>query len=988
MSAIHAPDPSPEFIDQIVLRSAQNTPDKCAIVSDRGMLTYAELAKGVRGLVQQLRAAGVGRGDMVAVLMESGYQVTITLLAVQAIGGIYAPFDPQHTLAQLLENAQIISPRMIVHDAGRKTLVEQMPLGDCPTLEFSPEKIFLPASDWPQVQRSLDDPACIFFTSGTTGVPKAIVGCARALREAVLQPVRHLPLSASDTVNALARNAWSISMLELLGPLVAGGTSRILNRDKALNFDWLLEQLSHCTCFHAPPALLKSLSEYINSSGVPLKHINLVWYGGDTLSTSSITQVMQAFPNARIGTAYGTTEIFGLSHIHFYEPGTRPEAVLIGTPVPGMHQHIAWDQDDSASKMGELHLGGARVFSGYWKNGAVEPRSTIRVGDMDFYATGDFVRQQQNGALEFVERRDNQVKIRGIRVEIQEISKTIAKIPGVLDVVTLASKGEHESKRLKSFVIVKGLDAPAIKKAMQTLVPDYMIPEEIHLLDKFPVTENFKIDYKKLDALKLEMAAAAADTADEVVGLIRAAWQRHAKIQNASLDDNFFERGGNSMSAAILAASLTREIGKRVDVADIYNSPTVRQLADNIRGKKQAGQTATVNAYPAAFGQVGLFFRELKDKSDGSITCTRYILNAQSFDDRKVVEAVRILAERHPTLRSRMTLKSGQLHIQEAALKELQIDQNLIRRCPPVPDLSAVGKTSHSFNAADNRPLICAIITPIVGQGELLQLTAQHIASDDNSMGRIAREFCTIYRALLSGTSPRLAKSDQSYGNFALNQHNNRARYEQQAGPIAAELVRRLKQHPQAGEVIKNSIQPLALPQAEMPFSHLVALCSWALTPEASQVAFTACLHVALERDSDEAPKVGMFVNLVPLFIDCDRRSSFAEHQAHCKTRLTEALANSDIPFEMILRAQPSLRKLGQYPFDFYLNELSFTDLEAAPLNNIYVNRSFSTDKNELSFTWVKTLEGQFIHVEGPEHALPREAYQRLASMVGQGSAV
>lgn len=972
---------SSEFIDEIVLRNARNNPDKCAITSGADSLTYAELDVGVRNLVNLLLESGAKPGDMIAVFMESGYQVSITLLAVQAIGCIYAPLDPQHTLSQLMEKSQIISPRFIIHDAGRKQMVAQIPMTDCVTVEWVPDRMFLPTGKLPKVERSLEDPACIFFTSGTTGAPKAIVGSARALREAVLQPAKHLSLSASDTVNALARSAWSISMLELLAPLVVGGTSRILNREKALNFDWLLEQLSHCTCFHSPPALLKSLSEYVNSIELQLKHIRLVWYGGDTLSAQSIAQVMQAFPNAYIGTAYGTTEIFGLSHIHFYARKSLPDAVLIGRPVPGMKQHIAWDE--GASNMGELHLGGDRVFSGYWKNGAVEPRATIQVSGTDFYPTGDFVRQQVDGALEFIERRDDQVKIRGIRVEIQEINKAIAKLPGVKEVVTLASKGDHETKRLKSFIVGQGLDAQALKKALQQWVPDYMIPEEIHLLEKFPVTENFKIDYKKLNLLKPDVAAVARDTSDAVVELILAAWKKHAKIQTAELNDNFFERGGNSMSAAILAASLTREIGKRVDVADIYNCPTVNQLAAAIRKKTQAGQAAAVASYPASYGQIGLFFRELKDKTDGSITCTRYILNALPYDDGFIVDTIKLLVERHPTLKSRIVLKSGQLTIQEVPTKDLLMDRGLIRRCPPVQDLSVVGKTHHTFHASDNRPLICAIITPVEGKGELLQLTAQHIACDDNSMGRIAREFCVIYRALISGRVPRLAKSDPSYGNFAQSQHGNRAHYEQKAVPIANELVRRLKTQSPPAQSATGTINRIPLHDTEIPFSNLVALCSWALTPDHSQRSFTACLHVALERDSDEAPKVGMFVNLVPLFVDCDRNASFEEHVLHCKNRLTEALAHSDIPFEVILRAQPTLRKLGQYPFDFYLNELNFTDTEEAPLENIYINRSFSTDKNELSFTLVKTLDGQFIHVEGPEQSLPAGMLHRLASALG-----
>lgn len=1000
------------FLDDIISDVAEKYPDKPALIYGDASLTYREFIKRVEALTTALLLQGVVPGDFVATLLHPGLDITPALLAIHRVGAIYTPLDPDHPPDQLQTRLQDVDAKLILVDSQSWEKASAL---NTPGLEVTSllHQGFVNRTAIAMPERSLENPACIFFTSGTTGKPKGVVGSFRAMRDSILEPTVDLGFEPQDRINSMARYAWSISMLELLSPLVVGGTSVILDRSISLNFDELKNKLMDCTAFHAPPALLKSFSLYLlnNPDDIDaVSHIRFVWYGGDKLSIDSIRCVQAAFPNAVVCTAYGATEIFGLSHCYFYSRDPAPERVLVGKPVGKMKQIIMADGVDisgETSVRGEILLGGDRVALEYWGQPDLTESCFQVIEGKRFYATGDYGRLDDAGNLEFVEREDAQIKVRGIRIELGEVEFLITNSPRVSEAVVLANQIDEETKELCAFVIFNEANRGKCSELRQELkaeLPEYLVPARLVEVDKFPMTENFKVDRKALLRrihLHSDSTSSAPGLTEPLALSIAEIWKKAAGINPQNLSDNFFELGGNSLTAAVVAASLGRHFGMNIPVADIYRAPSLAAQLEKIRlGNTSAAKSET--AFPgkvyAAEGQKGLVFRELFEKRDSSITCTRYIGCSDSFNESLVRQSLIALIERFPTLKTNLKYDTGEILLIEQ--EDVAPEAISITRATGFWSLASVPETGarplikhqHNFNIRKDI-LIAATINEIKDGGEVLQLTAHHVAADDNSMGRIGRDFVEIYESLRTESLPRLEQVESSYRSFALSQSLDFSNgvFQQSATIVAEHLLSHYDHYGNQPLVCfeTNRGRSIRATNYEMPrdiveggFVDYVAALSWAFFQVFGRNEFVFCAHVALERDSDAEPKVGMFVNLVPIFIQIGSEDSPEAHIGHVKGSFEEAMTRSNVPYEFILTRNEKLRRLRGFPFDAFVNELDFIETYPYGYQHIVVSRTLSTDSREISMS-VMYLENQkVLKFEYPEFPSHEDVISQISSEV------
>lgn len=994
------------FLDDIIFDVAEKYPDKPALIYGDASLTYREFIKRVEALTKALLLQDVVPGDFVATLLHPGLDITPALLAIHRVGAIYTPLDPDHPPDQLQTRLQDVSAKLILVDSQSWEKASAL---NAPGLEVASllHQGFVNRTAIAMPERTLENPACIFFTSGTTGKPKGVVGSFRAMRDSILEPTVDLGFEPQDRINSMARYAWSISMLELLSPLVVGGTSVILDRSISLNFDELKNKLMDCTAFHAPPALLKSFSLYLlnNPDDIDaVSHIRFVWYGGDKLSVDSIRCVQTAFPNAVVCTAYGATEIFGLSHCYFYSRDPAPERVLVGKPVGKMKQIIMSDGVDISGETGirgEILLGGDRVALEYWGQPDLTESYFQVIEGKRFYATGDYGRLDDAGNLEFVEREDAQIKVRGIRIELGEVEFLITNSPRVSEAVVLADQIDEETKELCAFVIFNEANrgkCSEFKQELKAELPEYLVPARLIEVDKFPMTENFKVDRKALLQLQARQDTGEINLTDPLARKIAKVWQKAAGISPQNLTDSFFEIGGNSLTAAVLAASLGKELGVSVAVADIYRAPTlVAQLEKfnqrSVEDKKP--DISTIDKVYASEGQKGLVFRELFEKRDSSITCTRYIGCSNNFDEDLIRQSLVQLIERFPTLKTNLKYDTGEILLVEK--RDISPSSLSIKRAAGSwsleegADAPILVKHPHNFNIRQDI-LIAAVISKIENGGEVLQLTAHHIAADDNSMGRIGSDFVQIYDALINGTSPKLQPVDSNYTDFAISQYRDFAEhsFDANAAAIAMQLLTHYKQHggqplvhfkPVEQKTAVTSTFEIPNQIGERPFIEYVAAFSWMLFQTFNKNEFVFCAHVALERDSMIEPKVGMYVNLLPVFIQIDPEDSLGSHITNVQTSFAEAMGRSNVPYEFILTRNEELRRLRGFPFDAFVNELDFEETYPAGYQSIPVSRTLSTDSREISMSVVHIEDRKLLLFEYPEF----DSHQTLIAKVATG---
>ncbi|MFV8781405.1 AMP-binding protein [Microbulbifer sp. SA54] len=989
-------------IDDAILKYSDLTPNNTAIRFENGVVTFADLYKRVNALAFYLYTTGVGPGKFVTVLLDPSEDVVVAMLAIFRVGAIYTPLDPLHPDSQIVDRAQEILPSITITQSRHRERVEAL---DLPSVFVDEMKDVEVPGVW-RLDSQQSDPACVFFTSGSTGKAKGVLGSYEALSAAIIEPSEYLGVSSSDTLNSIARYAWSISMLELLGALVQGGSTLILDRQKALDLDWLSNMAGECTAFHCPPALLKNLAEYIDREKKYeiFFRVKLVWYGGDVFDYAAIDLLQKVFPNARVATAYGTTEIFGLSHCYFYPRQNDLKKVLIGKPVGSIKQKILDEKgaEISVDDVGEIYMGGPRVALEYYGNPMATKNKFVFLNGERYFATGDFARLDQDGNLEYLQRTDDQVKVRGIRVSLGEVNDYIKEYVTVKESVVLTKENSAGTNEIHAFIVFwpsAGGRVSDLRKYLYSVLPDYMVPATLTELDTFPYTENFKINRKALISEVLQKSNSVIAHFSHPASIIAGLWVQAGNVVASSERDNFFEVGGNSISAIALASLMSSELGVRVQVADIYRNPSLELQVELVSKENTLqGKPSHEEEVRGSFAQVGLFFREIFDKRDSSITCTRYIIRDEGFDDDLVRKSLAALMERYKTLRTTIKPSKGSLKL--SLTETPSTEEVLLERVAGVwcvsEDAGAnrIVKRDYKFNLA-NGPLLAAFCFRLDSGAELMQLSAHHIAADDNSTGRIAKDFVKIYDALSRSSGLELSPIKNEYSEFLEDQRKRfeAGLYDGRAKIIGERLIEHLSNSTadplisaveNGAGVVSVSFRLSDKKNCAVTFVDVVASMSWALHGNFSRNKFVFCVHVALRKDTDQDPQVGMFVNLVPVFISVSPDLAYCAHVKQVRQAFEEAMSDSDVPYELIIRSQEDLRRLGRFPFDGFINELRFDDEYLPGYKSVVIPRTLSTDTGEISLSVIRSNSGVELKLESPSFQKGKEVLSKVITEIAE----
>ena len=575
-------------------------PDAVAAVCGDRQWTYAELNARANQLGRALRARGLRREGVVAVVTERNLDWMAAVLAVFKAGGVYLPIEPHFPADRIAVTLARAGCELVLTEPGSTAS-----LG--PALDSLPGvQVLLVDVAYAEhhagtdlgVAVAADQLAYIYFTSGSTGEPKGAMCEHAGLLNHLYAKIEDLRIGAGQVVAQTAPQCFDISLWQLLAGVLAGGRTLLVGQEVILDAGRFLDTIAggRVAVVQVVPSYLEVVLSCLDARPRELPDLRCVSVTGEALKPELAQRWFAAGPGITLVNAYGLTETSDDTNHEVMDRAPDGGRVPLGRPVGNVRVYVV-GEDLAPVPLGAAGLiafSGVCVGRGY-VNDPERTRQAYRADPhhpgQRLYLGGDYGRWQPDGKLEFLGRRDSQVKISGFRIEIGEIENTLLRVPGVRDGAVVAAGRPGQGQRLVAFYTgPQPLQAGALRDRLGTSLPGYMIPAAFCWRESLPLTANSKIDKTTLTALAGELSETAAGLDHDAPGTpaerrLAAAWATVLGIPQDQISrrDNFFDRGGSSLSAVKLAITLDRA----VSLKDLTRHPVLADMAALIDGKTE-----------------------------------------------------------------------------------------------------------------------------------------------------------------------------------------------------------------------------------------------------------------------------------------------------------------------------------------------------------------------------------------------------------------
>jgi len=579
--------PTDACVDELFEQQAEKTPDAVAVSFDDSQLTYAQVNTRANQLAHHLMQRGVGPETMVGLCVERGLDMIVGVLGILKAGGAYVPFDPDypaHRIAYMLHDAQ-----------ASVLLTQQQFIGTLP--EHEGETVLIDA-DWSSIQRQSDhNPerrtlanslAYVMYTSGSTGQPRGVCIEHRAI-VGLVKNTNYVQLEPADRIAQASNCSFDASTFEIWGALLNGARIVGVSKDVVLTPQALAETIrgQGITTLFLTTALFNQMAREAPGAFSPLRQL---LFGGEAVDPDLVRSVLQNDPPQRLLHVYGPTETTTYATWHLAQRvGERDTTIPIGKPLSNNRLYVLdpYGNPVPTGVCGELHIGGDGLARGYLNQPELTAEKFVadpfcQTPNARMYKTGDLVRYRPDSAIEFVGRRDGQIKLRGFRIELGEIEIALNQHGQVRDAVVLAREDKANQKRIVGYLVPetgRRLDTDEIRARLCQQLPNYMVPAVFVVLDALPLTANGKINRKALPAPEAQPAAegyvAPRNRAEQTLAGI---WAHVLKLDRVSVHDNFFKLGGDSiLSMQIIARANQAGLGLKPN--QLFQHQTLAALA-------------------------------------------------------------------------------------------------------------------------------------------------------------------------------------------------------------------------------------------------------------------------------------------------------------------------------------------------------------------------------------------------------------------------
>ena len=593
-NATAAPYPQ-TCVHEAVASRAQSAPEALAIICGERRLTFGQLDARSNQLARYLRHLGVGPEVIVAVCLDRSPEATIGMLGILKAGGAYLPLDPDYPSSRLtfmIENAGV---RLVLTDTSAASRLPasqaKLILIDSDTSIEAQSKDALPNLTHP------DNLAYVIYTSGSTGQPKGVMATHRATMNRIDAQQYVDPFLADDVCCQKTAASFVDSVFEIWAPLSLGLPVVVVDEGTVRDREAFVRTLQEegVTRLILVPSLLRVLVAAPDASD-RLKKIRNITTSGEAIEKTLCERLAEVRPGVRLVNLFGSSEVAGDATGCVLIPGDIASG--IGRPLSNTKVFVLDEKlrPVPIGVTGELYVGGAGVARGYLH----QPRLTAErfipspFGDGErLYQTGDLVRQRSDGCLQFLSRRDHQVKIRGIRVELGEIEAVLRSHPKVLQVVCVAREDEPGDRKIVAYLVERegGVDHEQLRSYAKSRLPEQMLPARTVCLRELPLLPNGKIDRGALPAPSVQEIATGTPFVPPLAGIeetIAGVWREVLKLDRVGVDHNFFDLGGHSILLVSVYNKLCAQLGRSVSITTLFQFPTIRSLSDHLSGDSES----------------------------------------------------------------------------------------------------------------------------------------------------------------------------------------------------------------------------------------------------------------------------------------------------------------------------------------------------------------------------------------------------------------
>lgn len=578
-------------LDELFLEATVLYPEKTAVVSGNYRISYRELKEKALYICRQLLSKQTEREEVVAVLMEKGWEQVLTVYGILFAGAAYLPLDinnPGERLKKILMDSN--AKKVLVK---KDILLENEWLKEWDCIVVDGDGIC--KEDAIVISKKPAELAYVIYTSGSTGLPKGVMITHSGAVNTITDINSKYGITHEDSVLALSNLHFDLSVYDIFGVLAKGGTVVIPDSKRLKNPEHWVELMNdeRITLWNTVPAFMEMLLEHdLGSNKLHGGYLRHVFLSGDWIACSLPGRIYATFERVKVISLGGATEASIWSN-DFAVPKEIPDAwksIPYGKPLTNQRffvlDSLLLDCPDGVPGM--LYIAGASVAKGYLNDREKTNEKFIWHEDKKerLYCTGDMGRYRADGNIEFLGRQDSQVKLNGYRVELGEIENTVKKHEGVRDAVAVADT-KNGSRLILAIAGDKALNSEGISVLMRESLPNYMLADEILIMEELPLSVNGKIDRnkiielareKKLQIVNNKQSRPKTEAQEKVLKI----WEEVLEYQNAMIEDNFFESGGNSLQAIKLVNKLSLAFEKEILMDTILDNPTLQELAASL----------------------------------------------------------------------------------------------------------------------------------------------------------------------------------------------------------------------------------------------------------------------------------------------------------------------------------------------------------------------------------------------------------------------